>query len=62
VTEEEEEEFLYYLRELPGYRELIKQRIQVARKKQILKEQRIWQQIEKQHDIDHLGREVEGCG
>jgi hypothetical protein len=50
-----------WLKSLPGYRQLIKERIHVAQKRVI----RADQDREKRQNIvevDHLGREVEGCG
>jgi len=63
---------LYWLRAVPGYRELIKQRVHEAAKRRgqrlarmdarlakLWEEEKLW---EGEGDVDNLGREVEGCG
>jgi hypothetical protein len=50
---------LYWLRTLPGYRELVKARVSEAAKRA----EKLSRRIDYQHeDVDYLGREVEGCG
>lgn len=49
---------LYWLRTVPGYREVIKSRVSEARKRQKFLDDK----VQRLDDIDKLGREVDGCG
>lgn len=62
---EEYDQHLLWLKELPGYRELIRQRVSEAQKERRRLDSRVAARrefYETRHDVDHLGREVEGCG
>jgi len=52
---------LHWMATVPGYRELLKQRVSAARKEQKRQDTRIYNGIVRR-DVDQLGREVEGCG
>jgi hypothetical protein len=64
LNEDEHSLQLEWLRDLPGYRELIRQRVDEARREQIERVRRIDLAHTKQLGLqrDYLGREVEGCG
>lgn len=47
---------LYWLRTVPGYREVIQARISEEQKRRMARELRMFK------DLDLLGREVDGCG
>ena len=52
-----------WVRTVPGYRDVLKQRVSEARKQQMMKDQLIYNNVRRsQAYIDRLGREVEGCG
>ena len=54
---------LEWLHTVPGYKELLKQRVSQARKRQAIKDDLIYRGVKrKRGDYDDLGREVEGCG
>ena len=48
-----------WLHNLPGYRELLRQRISTAQKRRMMLDRRMLKIVD---DVDNLGREVEGCG
>lgn len=52
---------LYWLRTEDGYRELVKEKVSEARKRERLRDARLLRQ-EWRPDVDLLGRDVEGCG
>lgn len=47
---------LYWLRTVPGYREVIRARVSEEQRRRMRRELRMFS------DLDLLGREVEGCG
>ena len=56
-----------WLHDLPGYRELLRQRISDEQRRRYIREARMklfYGSTHNQHtaDVDNLGREVEGCG
>jgi hypothetical protein len=51
---------LHWLHTVPGYREEVKRRVSAARKQQMMRDNKILRS--EWGDVDHLGREVEGCG
>jgi len=56
------DEAVDWLKNLPGYRELIKQRIHVEQKRRYLRELKMTTIPRNRKDVDQLGREIDGCG
>jgi hypothetical protein len=53
---------LHWLRTIPAYRELIRQRVAEAARRAESAARRIEREDEHYHAVDRLGREIEGCG
>jgi hypothetical protein len=52
-----------WVRTVPGYKEVLKQRVSEARKQQMMKDRLVYNGVRRRRgDFDRLGREVEGCG
>ena len=56
-----------WLQDLPGYRELIRQRVSDEQRRRYRREGRMNLVLDnkpdaRKSDVDNLGREVEGCG
>lgn len=62
---EEYDQALLWLKTVPGYRELIRERVSEAQKERRRLDSRVAARrvtFNERHDVDKLGREVEGCG
>jgi len=53
---------LHWLEVMPGYRELVKQRVSDARKRVRELDARRERGLRERADVDELGRDVDGCG
>jgi len=68
LTEEEIDRFYRYLDAYPGYKELIRKRIDAEQRKRRRLDSNIYGHLWRGHQTrkglerDNLGREVEGCG
>lgn len=59
---EEYDQALLWLKTIPGYRELIRQRIHDEQKRRRYLDAKRQNGYDKRADFDNLGRETEGCG